>query len=498
MSQAPRKPNTTLTILWFAAALFLGFSFLFNKQPPDKRTGDQVMAAIQAQANDVREKAAKNSISISDALKQNTEPDLQSANANLSVQQDWAQMQILNGLVCDISIAAVENQFERKVDEDKTLSKDQKDLLKLQGQMLQVDTEMKSAAQRNELRPSLITANDLIIKAQRNDSSQAGWDIPIQVNPTKQYPATQITPRQLEVEAATLSNNLGKDTPVYGFFPGYQMVDFLVHMTGAIPGFSYWFECLLLAVFVRAIIWPLSQRQMMWSRQMSQLSPLINEIKEKFKGKSDAASQQEQQKRIMDLYKEYGMNPMAGCLPAFLQLPLFWLIYQSMLHYRFEFQKGTFLWINPATSAWTHGFFARNLGERDNILIVAYGITMVSTALLAPINDPSNARQQRLMGVSISALFGIMMFWWPVPSAFILYWTFTNMLATTQSLRANRLPLPPLVKKNAPNGGVFPITGPGAPHAGKEGRPLPGTNGQLNGKPKSTGAPKVHKPKKRK
>jgi YidC/Oxa1 family membrane protein insertase len=106
---------------------------------------------------------------------------------------------------------------------------------------------------------------------------------------------------------------------------------------------------------------------------------------------------------------------------------------------------------------------------------------MITTTLLTPVQDPSNAKQQRMMGLSMSVMFAIMMFFWPIPSAFVLYWIFTNILATSQSLRAYKLPLPPLVKVNAPGGGVYPT----------------------NGKPtaeryKSTGTPKVHKPKRAK
>ena len=83
---------------------------------------------------------------------------------------------------------------------------------------------------------------------------------------------------------------------------------------------------------------------------------------------------------------------------------------------------------------------------------------MVSATLLTPVSDPSQAKQQRLMGAGVSIIFTVFMFTgaFPVVSGFVLYWTFTNILATTQSLRAYRMPLPPLVKINAQGGGVLP------------------------------------------
>lgn len=501
MQNAPQKNNWWTTALIFMM-IYLGFSlFMQGKTGADPRKPDMIMKDIEDQAALVKKTAADQHVSIHDAIAElragaDKIPDLLIAHEKLSADQDLEQMHILNEFICDMSIPAVEGAYETQIDLNKGLSKDQKNDYKLQAQLLVVDTQLKGAAQRREM-VRLTQANDTVTRLARFNDTKPIWQQPITVAPTKQYPESKVTPAQLTNEIDTLSTAIGKSTPVWGFFPGYQFVDFLVHLSGAVPGLSYWLAALILAFFVRGLVFPIAQRQMMWSRQMQQLTPLINEIKEQYKGRTDPASQTEMNQRTMALYKEYGMNPLAGCAPALLQMPLFLLIYDSMLNYRFEFQRGTFLWINPHTSALTHGFLARNLGEKDYVLIVIYGISMVTTAMLAPVSDPSNMKQQRLMGICASGFFGILMFFWPVPSAFVLYWIFTNTMATAQSFRAYRLPLPPLVKKNAPNGGMFP-TGGNMLGPTKEGSPGAAFNGKLNGKPKSTGAPKIHKPKKKK
>jgi YidC/Oxa1 family membrane protein insertase len=498
MSQnAAQKPKSNLmnTILLFAV-VFLASQMLCPKPTNnDPRTADQVMGAIQKQSDLIKQQSASQGRSVSAILTEmktaGTDLEFLKPSDKLSPAQDLQQLHILNGMVCDISSPFVEQAYESAINKTIGLSKQQKDEAAVQSQLLVADTQLKAAKERSEIQ-RITLANDTVVRLAHNNDKKPIWNQPIPVAPTKDYPATAVTPKQITDQVDSLSGYLGKSTPVWGFIPGYQAVDALIRVTGSIPGFSYWFGCLLLAVIVRLVVWPLTQKQMMWSRQISQLTPLIKEIKEEYKN-----DQVEMNAKTMALYKEYGMNPMAGCFPMFFQLPLFYMVYQSMLHYRFEFQQGTFAWINPSMSAATHGFIARNLGEKDYILIVLYGISMITTAFLAPVSDPSNIKQQRMMGVSMSAFFGIMMFFWPVPSAFILYWTFTNVLATSQSLRAYRLPLPPLVKKNAPNGGVFP-TGGSKFGVTKEGLPTSSTNGKLNGKPKSTGAPKIHKPKKKK
>lgn len=329
---------------------------------------------------------------------------------------------------------------------------------------------------------------------------------------------------------------------ILGFIPGYQLIDVLVRITGAVPSFSYAFAAFLLALLVRAIVYPLAQRQFMWSRQMQALQPMVKEIKEKYskeikdprtgKKRTEITDQAKFQQETMELYRQYGINPLAGCGPALLQMPLFLIIYQCMLHYQFSFQNGTFLWMNPATHESTNGWVAANLGQMDYAMIILYGISMVISTLLQPVSDPSQVRQQRILGVGISIFFTITMFFgiFPVPGAFVLYWTFTNILATAQALRAQRLPLPPLQKVTvAATGGAIPAGGSSrkasfldklqdqmrekyeeemkrreAEQAAKSGDGTPSilppdkkeSNGQLNGKPKN-GAPPKHKPKKR-
>jgi YidC/Oxa1 family membrane protein insertase len=146
-------------------------------------------------------------------------------------------------------------------------------------------------------------------------------------------------------------------------------------------------------------------------------------------------------------------------LPLLVQIPLFLIIYNCMLLYRFEFTNGFFLWINPDAGKFLGIPLASSLGEKDYILIVLYGISMIVTTLLTPVSDPSNVRQQRLIGLAMSVMVSVFMFIWPLPSAFTLYWLFTNILATAQSLYVYRLPVPPLEPVQTVAGGAIPTTG---------------------------------------
>lgn len=396
----------------------------------------------------------------------------------------WAELQTQNAKILDQSIALTYPQFVSAVDADTKLDKAAKDKAKLEGLVLVADTQYKAAKQRNDIN-RVITTNDALQNWERSHGKDPIWTTPVKVSGHKDFPATEITPSEMKEKVRQISSELGKSTPVWGFFPGFQLIDFLVGMTGAVPAFSYALACLLLAVVVRGVVFPLTQKQIMFGRQMSQLAPLMAEIKEKYKRKDGKPQtmqdQQAMQQETMGLYQQYGINPAAGCWPMLLQMPLFLIIYQSMLHYRFEFEKGLFLWISPGLSHSTDGFIAANLGQKDYILLVIYAISMLVSTFLAPISDPANAKQQRTIGVSVALLFGVMMFFWPVPSAFVLYWTFTNILATAQSLWSYRLPLEPLQKKVSGAGGI-----------------IPPANGQMKNPNVKTGVPQRHKPKRKK
>ncbi len=392
---------------------------------------------------------------------------------NQTVDQIYAKLTDQNARLLDQSIIQTVNDYDHKLDDlvsKKQMTKAVAEDKKLEATILEADAQYKAGLYRNDtgrIRTAYQTLVPLTKKLAGTPALDQVYKVPSGTvyKPAAEKDGTPIegsiskfnwnswsTNQMFSTVVDTLAAK-NKTDYVYGIIPGYQLIDVLVHATGANPGFSYAFAAFLLALCVRAIVFPLSQKQLMFSRQMSQLVPLTNEIKQKYKN-----DQQQQQQKVMELYREYGINPLAGCFPALIQMPLFLTIYQCMLRYQFTFVKGTFLWINPATSASTHGFIGPNLGQQDYILIVIYGITMVIATLLTPVSDPTQATQQRLMGVGVSLIFTVFMFTGAIPvvAGFVLYWTFTNILATAQSLRAYRLPMPALVKVNAPGGGALP------------------------------------------
>lgn len=370
----------------------------------------------------------------------------------------YANLQKMNAEGREVSIQTELHAYQGRLNEEARNSKEEKavtDSKQLKALLLAAHAQTKAGLDFNKI-DRLQNAFNALDGARKTYGSMPIWEnLEVEVTPGKNYPESRITASSLYEKTVTELSARNKVDLVWGFFPGYAAIDGLVKLTGSAPSFSYAFAALLLALVVRAIVYPLAQKQLMWSKQMMQLQPLVKEIKEKYTNKQGQVTDSvAMQKDTMGLYSDYGINPAAGCGPALLQLPLFLLVFQSMLHYRFEFLKGTFLWINPGSHAAMGNFVAPNLGQSDTILLVIYGISMVIATYLQPVNDPSNAKQQRVMGVAVSVAVTVMMFFYPLPSAFVLYWIFLNLFSTAQSLRAAKLPVPPLTKVATSAGGA--------------------------------------------
>ena len=109
-----------------------------------------------------------------------------------------------------------------------------------------------------------------------------------------------------------------------------------------------------MTVLIKIILLPLTQKQMRSMRAMQEIQPKIKFIQERYSGDKDKANE-----KILELYRRYNVNPLGGCLPLLIQMPIFIAFYQSLLNFNFVNPEHTgFLWIP-------------NIGEPDPYLILA-------------------------------------------------------------------------------------------------------------------------------
>ena len=203
------------------------------------------------------------------------------------------------------------------------------------------------------------------------------------------------------------------------------------------------FSIVLLTILIRGVMWPLQNKSTRSMKRMSLLKEPIAELKEKY-----ADDPQKMNKEMMTIYREYGINPLGGCLPLVVQIPIFFGFYR-MLQYAVELRQEGFLWVTDLSQPDT--LFTINLpfslpflGDAlpVNILPIVMAGTMVIQMSLTP---KTGDKMQRRIFMLMPLIF--FFFCYSFASALALYWTTSNIFAIAQTLIMKRLPEPELKKK---------------------------------------------------
>lgn len=178
---------------------------------------------------------------------------------------------------------------------------------------------------------------------------------------------------------------------------------------------------ILLTIFVRLCLWPIHAKSTSTMKRMGLLGPMMKELQEKYKD-----NPQQQQMEVMKLYKEYGVNPLGGCLPMFLQIPIFFGLYR-VLEYAAELRGQGFLWVHDLSAADTVTQF---MGFNVNPLPLIMGLTMVAQMKLTPQPQSADKTQQRIfMLMPVFFLFICYSF----AAALALYWSTQNIFSVFQT-----------------------------------------------------------------
>ena len=214
---------------------------------------------------------------------------------------------------------------------------------------------------------------------------------------------------------------------------------------------SWGLAVILLTIFVRLCLWPIHAKSTMTMKRMGLLGPLMKELQVKFKD-----NPQQQQMETMKLYKEYGVNPLGGCLPLFLQFPIFIGLY-SVLEVAAELRGQSFWWVRDLAAADTQG---QLLGFNINPLPIIMGLTMVAQMKFTPQPATVDKTQQRIF-----MLMPLFFLWisYDFAAALALYWSTQNIFSIFQT-RVMKLymPEPKLEKvshKPAPRSAPSSISG---------------------------------------
>lgn len=190
---------------------------------------------------------------------------------------------------------------------------------------------------------------------------------------------------------------------------------------------NYFFVIIIITIIIKLLFWPLTAMSNRSMKGMQALSPKMTALREKFKDEPQKLNAE-----MMKLYKEHKVNPMAGCLPTVVQIPVF-IGFYYMLRSAIELRMDGFLWIHDLSQPDTIAHIA---GFALNPLPILMGATMIWQMKITPsAGDPM--QQKMMMFMPLMFLF----FCYGMPSGLVLYWTVQNIFTIVQ-MKMTKLGVP--------------------------------------------------------
>lgn len=201
---------------------------------------------------------------------------------------------------------------------------------------------------------------------------------------------------------------------------GFWQSNVVYYFTLALDTFATWFNgeyglsVLVMVLIVRTLILPLTLKQVRSSKAMQAIQPEIQKIREKYKDQPEKV-----QMETMKLFQENKVNPMAGCLPLIVQMPIFIALYHS-IYYNGLLREHEFLWLQ--------------LGQPDKLFILpvlAAVTTYLQTKMMMKMNPSPQMGMMQFMMFVYPILIFVMAF--QFPSALPLYWFYSNLYTIVQN-----------------------------------------------------------------
>ena len=190
---------------------------------------------------------------------------------------------------------------------------------------------------------------------------------------------------------------------------------------------NYGISIIILTVLIKILFWPLTNKSYKSMKEMQKIQPLMAKIREKYKDNKEQLNRE-----LMNLYKTYKVNPMGGCLPMIIQIPVFFALYK-ILAISIELRHAPFmLWINDLSApdrlfnfSFKIPFMSPPYGIP--VLTLLMGASMfVQQKMTPPASDPTQAKFMMFLPIIFTVMFI------NFPSGLVLYWLVNNILSIGQ------------------------------------------------------------------
>lgn len=222
-----------------------------------------------------------------------------------------------------------------------------------------------------------------------------------------------------------------EETVNYGFFGGISKALIAIMRFFYSLVHSWGIAVILLSIFLNIILFPLTMKSFQSMQKMQALHPQMEKLKKLHKD-----NPQKLNKEIMELYKKYKINPLGGCLPMLLQMPIFIALYQALMK-SIELRNTSFLWIQDLSSpdAVKLPFTLPLIGNSINILPLVMVVGMVlqqkiSSKTMGGAVTEEQKQQQKMMLILMPIMFGFIFY--SMPSGLVLYWIVNTFMTIVE------------------------------------------------------------------
>ena len=195
-----------------------------------------------------------------------------------------------------------------------------------------------------------------------------------------------------------------------------------IHLVLPFNNISYGLAIIAFTAIIKLVLLPLSIKQTKSTAKMGTIQPEMKKLQEKYKN-----DPQKSQQEVMKLYKENGVNPMGGCLPMLIQMPILFALFTVFR--KLNFQGAGFLWLPNLT-----------LPDPYYILpILSTVTTYFSSKLMQPPSNGAQSKQTSTMNTGMAIMMGVMSI--KFQGALVLYWVLNSVLQVIQTLVINKMEL---------------------------------------------------------
>ncbi|MEN8661958.1 MAG: membrane protein insertase YidC [Lentimonas sp.] len=218
----------------------------------------------------------------------------------------------------------------------------------------------------------------------------------------------------------------------FGFlsFISKLLLSFMYAIHSIVP--SWGWSIVIMTICIKTIFWPLTAKASHSQKRMAKIQGPMSELKEKYKD-----NPQRIQQETLKLFKEHQVNPVAGCLPMIVQMPIFLGLFY-MLRTASELRHEPFLWVSDLSQPDT---LMEVAGFPINILPLIMGATMFLQMSMMPVSPTADPAQQKIFKF---LPFIFLIFLYNFSSGLVLYWTVQNILTIVQQKIINGRPDEPL------------------------------------------------------